>query len=95
MTDQPELLPCPFCGSPPSWLSRSTASGTGASGMEAPMRALGCNMPLCARTVQTPWRDTEGYDPQRHGPERYFAVNHDAEAVAVWNRRVGGGGEPA
>ena len=85
MTDKPqavEPLSCPFCGSTPSWISKSMAFGTGASGQEPPMRALGCVMPLCAVMPHTAWQETMEY----RSPG-YFAVSYDKQAVAAWNTR--------
>lgn len=75
--------PCPFCGSAPQWLSERYR-GTGASGMEAPFRALGCASAACPVRPRTKWRDTEEWRPQKG----YRPVNHDAAALAEWNHRA-------
>jgi len=77
-----DLLSCPFCGSTPVWKSKSMAFGTGASGMEPPMRALGCAS--CPVAPTTPWRDTEKWEQGRG----HFKVNLDPEAIDCWNRRA-------
>jgi len=73
---------CPFCGALPVWLSKSNAYGTGASGMEAPSRALGCDNPKCPVKPHTwfwvtmDWKD--GY---------YFKVDNDALSLEQCNKR--------
>ena len=79
-----EIKGCPFCGLQPNWLSKSNAYGTGASGMEPPSRALGCDNPACEIAPHTPWRDTEEWK-QGKG---YYRVNYDSDAIAVWNKRA-------
>lgn len=79
-----ELSPCPFCGGTDIiWLEKSMVFGTGASGMEPPMRALGCGNPKCMVKPATCWRDTGEWSREKG----HYAVNYDAAAVADWNNR--------
>lgn len=81
MSDVADTKPCPWCRQPVGWLSRSMAYGTGASGMEAPMRALGCRTRSCPVKPHTMWRDTQEWKQGRG----YFDVNYDKDAIADWN----------
>lgn len=77
-----EPLPCPFCGAAPQWLSKRMDFGTTATGMEAPMRALGCNN--CSVYSRTAWRDTAKW---QEGRSCYYVMNYDEQAIAEWNKR--------
>lgn len=85
-TPTPEALrPCPWCQAKPNWLRNDAPSrGTGSSGMEAPLRALGCDNPDCEVKPRTKWRDTAEWSPRKG----HYAVNYDAQHVAAWNRRT-------
>ena len=74
---------CPFCGAVAHWLEKDMNFGTGASGMEPPMRALGCINKICVINPHTKFRDTQGWK-QGIG---WFSVNHDTTAIKEWNRR--------
>ncbi len=79
-----KYLPCPFCGGQPTWKSKSMSYGTGASGMEPPMRALGCDNSTCMINPTTHWRDTGEWE-QRRG---HYKVNYDKVAIANWSSRA-------
>ena len=78
-----EFKPCPWCNKQPKWLYKRMDFGTGASGMEAPMRALGCANDLCPVQPKTEWMDTQRWSHDRG----YFAISYDKEAIAAWNSR--------
>ena len=78
------MKPCPFCGHPPEWKAKSMSFGTGASGMEPPMRALGCVNPKCPTQPATKWRDTAEWSQKRG----HYAVNYDELAIDDWNTRA-------
>lgn len=82
---QKALKPCPFCGHQPAWISKDMANGTGASGMEAPMRALGCINKDCEVQPHTKFRNTENWE-QGVG---YFKVDYDKIAIKHWEHRNG------
>ena len=75
--------PCPWCGSRPRWLSKRMDYGTGASGMEAPMRALGCDDKGCGVKPSTKWCDTQEWTQGRG----HFDVDYDSDAIRDWNAR--------
>lgn len=59
------------------------AFGTGASGAEAPQRALGCEDAMCGVNPHTSWRETEHWEQGRG----HFKIDYDREAIEAWNHR--------
>jgi hypothetical protein len=81
-----ELKPCPFCGSPAAFKTRSNAYGTGASGMEAPDLLVACTNDKCPVRPETPGGPTEIYVSGMG----YQSVKDDvtADQARRWNTRI-------
>jgi hypothetical protein len=81
-----ELKPCPFCGSPAAFKTRSNAYGTGASGMEAPDLLVSCTNDKCLVRPETPGQAIERYV----SGQGYESVKDDvaADQAQRWNTRI-------